>query len=53
MSSHAESLPEARVVAQSFLTTEPETQKRLEQVSNFIIGFETPYGMELMANRFG
>ncbi|MCC5669167.1 hypothetical protein LC653_36310 [Nostoc sp. CHAB 5784] len=25
-----------------------ETQKRLERVSNLIIGFETPYGMELL-----
>ncbi|QIR41828.1 macro domain-containing protein (plasmid) [Tolypothrix sp. PCC 7910] len=42
-------LPEARVAAQTFLTTEPEAQERLERVSNLITGFETPYGMELLA----
>ncbi len=42
-------LPKARVAAQAFLATELEAQKRLEQVSNLIIGFETPYGMELLA----
>ncbi len=42
-------LPEGRETAQAFLSTEPEAQKRLERVSNLITGFETPYGMELLA----
>jgi hypothetical protein len=42
-------LPEGRKAAQAFLATQPEAQKRLEQVGNLIAGFETPYGMELLA----
>lgn len=42
-------LPEGRKAAQAFLETEPDAQKRLERVSNLIYGFETPYGMELLA----
>ncbi len=42
-------LPEGRIAAQTFLETEPDTQQRLEQVSNLIFGFETPYGVELLA----
>ncbi len=41
-------LPEA-IAAQAFLENEPEAQKRLERVSNLIFGYETPYGMELLA----
>lgn len=41
-------LPEA-IAAQTFLENEPEAQKRLELVSNLIFGYETPYGMELLA----
>ena len=45
-------LPEARVAAEEFL--EGETDKdiattRLSQVANLITGFETPYGMEMLA----
>ena len=42
-------LPAARVAAQVFLATTPDAQARLEQVSKLIYGFETPYGMELLA----
>ncbi|MFN6527285.1 macro domain-containing protein [Nostoc sp. ChiSLP03a] len=42
-------LPEGREAAQAFLEIEPDAQKRLERVSNLIYGFETPYGMELLA----
>lgn len=42
-------LPEGRIAAQTFLETEPEGQQLLERVSNLIFGFETPYGMELLA----
>ena len=42
-------LPEGRKAAQAFLETEPDAQKRLERVSNLIYGFETPYGLELLA----
>jgi O-acetyl-ADP-ribose deacetylase (regulator of RNase III) len=42
-------LPEGREAAQAFLETQPDAQERLERVSNLIYGFETPYGMELLA----
>jgi O-acetyl-ADP-ribose deacetylase (regulator of RNase III) len=42
-------LPEGREAAQTFLETEPDARERLERVSNLITGFETPYGMELLA----
>ncbi|MDH6100190.1 macro domain-containing protein [Anabaenopsis sp. FSS-46] len=42
-------LPQGREAAETFLATELEAQERLEQVSNLIYGFETPYGMELLA----
>lgn len=42
-------LPFGRAAAQTFLETEPESQQRIERVSNLIFGFETPYGMELLA----
>lgn len=42
-------LSEGRQAAQAFLEIEPDAQKRLERVSNLIYGFETPYGMELLA----
>ncbi len=35
--------------AQAFLTQYPETQRHLKQVLQLIKGFETPYGMELLA----
>lgn len=43
-------LPEARDAAQAFLDNEPdEAQQQLERVGNLIFGYETPYGMELLA----
>lgn len=42
-------LPEGREAAQAFLETEPDAQEHLERVSNLITGFETPYGLELLA----
>jgi len=42
-------LPEGKKEAEAFVATEPESQGRLERVSQLIYGFETPYGMELLA----
>ncbi len=42
-------LPGATIEAEAFLSAYPETRARLERVSNVIQGFETPYGMELLA----
>jgi hypothetical protein len=42
-------LPEGRDAAQAFLDNEPQAQQRLERVGNLIFGYETPYGMELLA----
>jgi Fic/DOC family len=42
-------LPEGRIAAQSFLENEPQAYMRLQQVSDLIFGYETPYGMELLA----
>ncbi|NJL79516.1 MAG: hypothetical protein HC917_12920 [Richelia sp. SM2_1_7] len=42
-------LEEGRKAAQDFLETQPEARQRLKQVSNLIYGFETPYGMEMLA----
>lgn len=42
-------LPEGREAAQAFLETQPEVKARLERVGDLIFGFETPYGMELLA----
>jgi len=35
--------------AEAFLSEHPETKERLERVAELIQGFETPYGMELLA----
>jgi len=43
-------LPEAYQDAQEFLVKHPETNQRLEKVTKIIDGFETPYGMELLAS---
>lgn len=40
---------EVRQEAESFLSEYPETQERLEKVVRLMEGFETPYGMELLA----
>ena len=42
-------LPEGRNAAHSYLEKHPEANERLERVSNLITGFETPYGMEMLA----
>jgi O-acetyl-ADP-ribose deacetylase (regulator of RNase III) len=42
-------LPEGKKAAHNFLEQHPEANERLERVSNLITGFETPYGMEMLA----
>ena len=42
-------LPGAVDEAQAVIATSPETEQRLERVRCLIEGFETPYGMELLA----
>lgn len=43
-------LPGAYEEATTFLADLPESRERLQQVSDLIEGFETPYGMELLAS---
>ncbi len=45
-----ELLPGAVSEADAFLADHPDSLKRLERVSDLIAGFETPYGMELLAS---
>ena len=40
---------DAMAQAKAFLETHPETRTRFQSVSDLISGFETPYGMELLA----
>jgi O-acetyl-ADP-ribose deacetylase (regulator of RNase III) len=42
-------LPGAKEEAEAFLAPHPETRQRLERIARLIQGFETPYGMELLA----
>ncbi len=42
-------LPNASTEATGFLDGQEESLERLERVSNIIMGFETPYGMELLS----
>ncbi|NJL28206.1 MAG: macro domain-containing protein [Thermoanaerobaculia bacterium] len=42
-------LPEAAAEAKGFLADHPETRIRFDRVAELIEGFETPYGMELLA----
>ena len=42
-------LPAGSQESSAFLTDCEDAQARLERVSNLIIGFETPYGMEMLA----
>ena len=42
-------LPDGEIAARNFLENAPDAIERLERVSNLINGFETPYGMELLA----
>ncbi len=43
-------IPEALDEAQSVLAQQPETQERLQRVSELIAGYETPYGVELLSS---
>jgi O-acetyl-ADP-ribose deacetylase (regulator of RNase III) len=47
--SHISVLPLGSKTAKEFLANQPDAQARLEQVGNLIMGFETPYGMEMLA----
>jgi O-acetyl-ADP-ribose deacetylase (regulator of RNase III) len=42
-------LPNALDAARSFLVDRPQTLQRLDRVAKLIDGFETPFGMELLA----
>lgn len=42
-------LPEAAIEGEAFLAQKDDTLRRFDRVSNLIHGFETPYGMELLA----
>jgi len=42
-------LPDAEDAATAFLNEEADVRERLEKVSRLIEGFETPYGLELLA----
>lgn len=46
---HIYALSEGRREAEEFLAAHQDSQKRLERVGNLITGFETPYGMEMLA----
>jgi O-acetyl-ADP-ribose deacetylase (regulator of RNase III) len=48
--SEIEPLPSALEEADKFLREKPETQRRLGRVENLIDGFDTPYGLELLAS---
>lgn len=45
-----ELLPGASEAADAFLTKHSDSRRRLERLSALIEGFETPYGMELLAS---
>lgn len=42
-------VPGAAADATAFLATHPDTQARFDRVVNLVEGFETPFGMELLA----
>jgi O-acetyl-ADP-ribose deacetylase (regulator of RNase III) len=44
-----ELLPGITVSASAFIESHPETQARFDRVARLIHGFETPFGMELLA----
>lgn len=44
-----ELIPGATYDAERFLSTQPDTLKRMERVSELVDGFETPFGLELLA----
>jgi O-acetyl-ADP-ribose deacetylase (regulator of RNase III) len=43
-------MPDAGKLANKFLGNEPDAEKHLNRIRNLIAGFETPYGMELLAS---
>jgi O-acetyl-ADP-ribose deacetylase (regulator of RNase III) len=43
-------LPEAKAMAEAYLERHPSTRERIERVARLIEGFETPYGLELLAS---
>jgi O-acetyl-ADP-ribose deacetylase (regulator of RNase III) len=43
-------LPNADKAADSFLKRDPQAARHLERVADLVDGFETPYGMELLAS---
>jgi O-acetyl-ADP-ribose deacetylase (regulator of RNase III) len=43
-------LPDADKAADSFLKRDPQAARHLEKVADLVDGFETPYGMELLAS---
>lgn len=47
--SDIELLPNAEEEAKSYLWEHPETEEQLQRAARLIEGFETPYGMELLA----
>ena len=42
-------MPDAPRLANEFLKTDPSAVERLKKVSELIAGFESPYGLELLA----
>jgi len=44
-----ELLPQGSRLAEEFVVSQPDAQKRLDRVARLIHGFETPYGMELLS----
>jgi O-acetyl-ADP-ribose deacetylase (regulator of RNase III) len=42
-------VPGAYLEAESFLSDKPDVQERFRRVSDLVDGFETPYGLELLA----
>lgn len=44
-----ELIPGATDDAENFLSKQPDTLKRMERVSELVDGFETPFGLELLA----
>jgi O-acetyl-ADP-ribose deacetylase (regulator of RNase III) len=48
--SEIRSIPGSTQAAREFLAGDKDAQQRLKQIENLIAGFETPYGMELLAS---
>ncbi len=47
--SEIHALPEAVAAAEAYLAEDADAQARLQRLANLIAGFETPYGLELLA----